>query len=90
MFTRILIGIIITTISFLILKYNEWFIRQVGSWSWAERHIGTEGGSRLVYKLIAVFGIIIGLLTIADLHVRFLKWFFAPLVRFSGVIFGLF
>jgi len=81
MITRILTGLVITVIAFLLLRYNEWLVRQMGLWAWAERHLGTEGGTRLAYKLIAIFGIIVGLLTIAGLHERFIKWILAPLFR---------
>jgi hypothetical protein len=81
MITRIIIGLIITIIAFLLLRYNEWLVRQIGMWAWAERHLGTEGGTRLAYKLIAFFGIIVGLLTIAGLHERFIRWILSPLFR---------
>lgn len=47
----------------LVIK-TEWFYENFGAIDWAEQHMGTSGGSRLMYKLIgiaiiflAVFGV---------------------------------
>ena len=81
MIKRIAVGLLISVISFLLLRYNEWVIRQTGSWYWAEKYLGSEGGTRLMLKLICVFALIIGLLVITGLHVRFIRWLLAPLLR---------
>lgn len=78
---HIIIGLLITIISFLFLKYNEWLIRQTGTWYWAERHFGSEGGTRLLFKLISIFALFVGLLTITGLHERFIRGIFAPLFK---------
>ncbi|HBH46337.1 MAG: hypothetical protein A2445_05625 [Candidatus Jacksonbacteria bacterium RIFOXYC2_FULL_44_29] len=83
MFNRILIGIVIAVIAFVLLLKNEWLIRQVGTSAWAEKYLGSEGGTRLMLKLISVLGIIIGLMVITGLHVAFFKWVFSPLTRFN-------
>jgi TRAP-type uncharacterized transport system fused permease subunit len=81
MIKRIIAGLAITIISFLLLKHNEWLIRQTGTWYWAEKHLGTEGGTRLMLRLIALLGVIIGLLTVTGLHERFIKWILSPLFK---------
>ena len=76
---HIIIGFIITVISFLLLKHNFWLVEQTGTWGWAERVLGSEGGTRLVLKLLALLGVIIGLLTVVGLHDQFIRWLLIPL-----------
>lgn len=76
---RILIGLIICTISYLLLRHNEWLIRQTGTSAWAEKWFGTEGGTRLVLKLLAIFAFVVGMLVIFNMHARFIKWLLSPL-----------
>lgn len=38
---------------FLVVK-TEWFLANFGAIEWAEAHLGTSGGSRLMYKLIGI------------------------------------
>jgi hypothetical protein len=48
---------------FLVIK-TEWFQQNFGSIEWAEQHLGYDGGSRLMYKLIGLVFIFIGFLLI--------------------------
>ncbi len=79
MLKRIIIGIIISTISFLLLKHNEWLVSQTGTSQWAEKWFGSEGGTRLFLKLIALFSFIVGMLVILNMHERFIRWILSPL-----------
>jgi hypothetical protein len=79
MFTRIFIGLIITILSFMVVWQTEWIVRQTGSFDWAEKYLGTEGGTRLAVKLIGVLGVVIGLITVTGMHERFMRWILAPL-----------
>ena len=47
----------------LIIK-TEWFLQNFGAIAWAEQHLGTDGGSRLAYKLMGII-LIIGALMVA-------------------------
>ena len=80
MFTRILIGLVITFLSFMVVWKTEWLHRQTGGWAWAEKYHGTEGGTRLAMKLLGILGIVIGLITITGMHQRFLQWLLSPLL----------
>lgn len=80
MFKRIIIGLIICTISFLLLRYNEWLVYQTGTSAWAEKWFGSEGGTRLMFKLISILGFFVGMLVIFNLHVAFVKWVFSGLL----------
>ncbi len=61
----VLVGIL------LVLK-TEWFVQNFGSNAWAEEHLGTSGGTRLMYKLIGIAFIFFGFLAITNLHQSFL------------------
>ena len=80
---RIIIGLIITIISSLIVIKTEWLVQNIGHNTWAETHLGAEGGTRLMYKLIGVLGIIIGLFLITGLYDSFIRWLLSPLIRTS-------
>jgi uncharacterized protein YqgC (DUF456 family) len=75
---RIIIGIIITILAALLTIKADWVVNNFGHSAWAESKFGTEGGTRLMYKLIGIVGVLIGLLTITNLHARFLGWILAP------------
>ncbi len=54
----IVIGILAIILGVLFVAKSEWLVINFGSNEWAETHMGTSGGSRLMYKLIGI-GIII-------------------------------
>jgi hypothetical protein len=64
---KFILGIIIAAIGFLITWKSEWLLNNFGRISFAEKHLHSEGGSRLMYKLIGILVIIIGLLYATDL-----------------------
>jgi len=41
----------------LVIK-TEWFLENFGRIDWAEEHLGVEGGSRLMYKIIGILFIV--------------------------------
>ena len=53
------LGIIIVGVGFLIAWKADWMMENFGRISWAEAKLGTEGGTRLLYKLIGI-ALIIG------------------------------
>ncbi len=57
-----------------------------GANAWAEAHLGSSGGSRLLYKLIGLGVIFIGFLYLTGLLQGFLGFIFSPLLRFSQPI----
>ena len=79
MFKRILIGLIITALGTLTVIKTEAIVSQTGLSSWAERHLGSEGGTRLLYKLIGIIAIVIGMLVITGYYGNLLQWAFGPL-----------
>lgn len=60
-FAMLLVGI------FMVIK-TEWLLQNLGTNDWAETHLGTSGGSRLMYKLIGIVGVLIGFLFIFNMQ----------------------
>ena len=59
---RIIGGLLLVAVGCLFVIKSEWLLQNFGSVSWAEQHLGLDGGTRLFYKLL---GIIIALIGIA-------------------------
>jgi len=60
---------------------TEWLLENFGRMSWFEEKLGTEGGSRLGYKLIGLFVIFFGLLMMTGSSDSFLQWILSPLIN---------
>lgn len=57
-----------------------------GPIAWFEAHLGTEGGSRLGYKLIGVLVFFIGFMIMTGMINGFMMWILGPLmVRPGGI-----
>ena len=67
-----------TLIGSLLLIKTEWFLNNFGRIQWAEMHLGTEGGSRLFYKLLGILIIFISFLFITGLMQKLLLKFLSP------------
>jgi len=63
----ILLGFIISGAGVWMILKTEWIIANFGANAWAEQHLGTEGGSRIFYKLIGLGIILLGFLLITGL-----------------------
>ncbi len=79
MLGRIILGLIMVGVGFVLVWKTAWFVNNVGRIGWFEQHLHTFGGSWLGYKLIGLTVIIIGLLTIADLHGQVADALLSPL-----------
>ena len=62
MILRIFAGLGFVAIGAVITIFANKIYESVGPMAWAEEHLGTEGGSRLMYKLIGIGFCIIGFL----------------------------
>ncbi|MFA6307373.1 MAG: hypothetical protein WCS88_04935 [Patescibacteria group bacterium] len=67
-------GILIAAVGYLLIWKSEWLLNNFGRIGWAEKHLGSEGGSRLMYKLIGTIIIIAGFLKATNLSETFIKW----------------
>lgn len=70
---RIIIGIALVAIGFLLIWKTEPIIQFTGYNDWAEQHLGTEGGTRLLCKLVGIAFIFFGMMAITNLHKGFLE-----------------
>jgi hypothetical protein len=59
---------------------TDWFLNNFGRIGWAEQHLGTEGGSRLMYKLIGLAIIIIALMAVTGFLGTIITGIFGNLV----------
>ncbi len=64
---------------FLLVKYSNWIVKNFGYIDWAEKHLGSEGGTRLVWKMIGILFIIGAFLVISGLMNNILYAIFDPL-----------
>jgi len=81
---RILLGLIIITVGALIVIKSEKIYNAFGPIGFFEKFFGTEGGSRLGYKLIGMLFIFIGALIMTNMIGGFIEWIFSPLLKFSN------
>ncbi len=71
---RFIVGLIVAFIGFVFVWKTQWFILNFGRIDWAEKHLGTEGGSRLAYKVLGTIVIFAGLTYAFDLSDDILSW----------------
>ncbi|MBT4209448.1 MAG: hypothetical protein HOE19_00825 [Candidatus Komeilibacteria bacterium] len=69
-----IVGLLIAGIGYLLVWKSNWLLNNFGRIGWAEAHLGTEGGSRLMYKLIGSIIIIAGFLHATNLGGIFIRW----------------
>ena len=67
MFGRIILGLIIAAIGAVVTIKAEWIYQNFGSIPTADKYLGTEGGSRLAYKLIGILISVVGFLIVTNL-----------------------
>ncbi|MFA5051942.1 MAG: hypothetical protein WC544_02670 [Patescibacteria group bacterium] len=64
---RYVLGLVIISVGFLITWKAEWMMDNFGRVAWAEEHLGTEGGTRLMYKLIGISAIVLSFMYMSGL-----------------------
>jgi hypothetical protein len=83
MIGQIILGAIMTAAgAFLVIK-TEWIINNFGRIAWFEEKLGSDGGSRLGYKLIGVVVLIIGIIVMTGSGDSFMNWLLSPLLKYS-------
>jgi len=73
MIGRIIFGLIVAAVGAVITIKAEWIYQNFGGIPSADKYLGTEGGSRLAYKLIGIFVSIVGFLIMTNLIEGVLK-----------------
>lgn len=62
-----IIGVLAIALGTVLIIYTEWFVDNFGRSSWAESHLGSEGGTRLLYKLIGLAFILLAFMTMTGI-----------------------
>ncbi len=75
MLDRILIGLAGIIVGAMVVMKSEWFLSNLGSVQWAEEKLGTEGGSRLFYKLIGLAIIFFGIFVMTGITTDIMNGF---------------
>ena len=78
---RYLFGFFAIAVGFLIIWKSEWMLVNFGRIDWAEQHIGSDGGTRIFYKLLGVCIILIAFLIMGGFIEGILLAIFAPTLR---------
>ena len=80
---QIFLGILITAVgAFLVIK-TEWFVNNFGRIAWFEDKLGSEGGTRLGYKLIGILFLIVGVIVMTGSGTAFMQWLLSPLLHYQ-------
>lgn len=79
MITRIIVGIIGIVIGSIMVIRSEWLLSFFGRINWAEIHLGSEGGTRIFYKLLGLLTIIVSLMIMTGMIEGLLLAIFGPL-----------
>ncbi|MBI5071408.1 hypothetical protein HZB93_00730 [Candidatus Falkowbacteria bacterium] len=79
MVTRIIVGIVGIVIGSIMVIRSEWLLSFFGRINWAEIHLGSEGGTRVFYKLIGILTILISLMIMTGMIEGLLMAIFGPL-----------
>ena len=77
------IGLIMLIVGFAIVVKSESMLRNFGRIAFFDNKLGTEGGSRLGYKLIGMIIIFLGILGVTGLIGGFMEWALYPLTKYS-------
>ena len=80
---QIVAGIAIILIGLSLVIKTEWFMQNFGRVAWFENNLGTDGGSRLGYKLLGVILLFIGIIMMTGSGGSFFGWVFSPLMKYS-------
>lgn len=75
---RYIFGTIVIVIGFLIIWKSEWLLQNFGRIDWAEEKLGSDGGTRLFYKLVGLAIIFISFLYMGGFVEALLLRVFVP------------
>jgi hypothetical protein len=69
---RILIGLILAICGFLMTWKTSAIVSFTGLSPWAQKWLGSEGGTYLMYKLIGILFILFGFMAMTNMHNAFI------------------
>lgn len=78
---NIIFGLILMAVGTLVIMKSEVLFRNFGRIAWFEKNFGSEGGSRLGYKLMGLVVVFFGLLLTTGTLNGFMNAILSPLIR---------
>ncbi len=78
-----IIGILMIALAVHLIVKTESWLSGFGRIAFFERHLGTEGGSRLGYKLLGILIFFIAMLIITGMFEGFMLFILGPLLRLN-------
>lgn len=76
---QIIIGIVGIISGCIMVIKSEWLLSAFGRVNWAEAHLGTEGGTRIFYKLLGLITIFVSLMIMTGMIEGVILAIFSPL-----------
>ncbi len=80
---QIILGAIMIAVGAGAVIKTEWIINNFGRMAWFEEKLGSDGGSRLGYKLIGVVVLTIGIIVMTGSGDDFMRWLLSPIIKYS-------
>jgi hypothetical protein len=80
---QFLFGLLIVAIGAFFNIKTEVMLNNFGRIQFFEEHLGSDGGSRLGYKIIGIIAIFIGILLMTGLFNGFMAGLLEPLTRYN-------
>lgn len=78
---HIIFGLIVAVLGVLITIKSEAIYGVFGPIAFFEKYLGTEGGSRLGYKLAGILIFFIGIMMATNVFGEFMGWILSPLIN---------
>jgi hypothetical protein len=78
---RVILGLIIAGIGVMAAIKSEAIYSFFGPVAFFEKYLGTEGGSRLGYKLAGILIFFIGVMIATNVFSEFMGWILSPLIN---------
>ncbi|NTU99000.1 hypothetical protein HGA64_03270 [Candidatus Falkowbacteria bacterium] len=80
---RIFLGLLVAVIGIAMVIKTEFLVNNFGRIPFFDKYLGSEGGTRLGYKLIGILVGFIGILLATNLFNNFMEWVLSPLTSVS-------
>lgn len=77
---RIIIGAIVSVIGGFMTIKADWMYYNFGAVSFAEKYLGSSGGTRLFYRLLGIVLTFLGFLYMTGLWGSFILWILGPII----------
>lgn len=81
-------GFLVIIFGFFLVWKSDWLVNNFGRIAWAEEHLGTEGGTRIFYKLLGILIIIGSFLVMAGVFNNIIEGIFGASFRNTNETFA--